>query len=123
MTETLLLKYKCCNFRPNAFGGYSFIFVCLKEINGVGFPYKFNADAISLDANGKFDGGAILTYSPHKTLADAELRWEELGLAFVEHQGSTGDESSIDMLARLALVKYRTSGQGAPDPDNIWWVN
>ncbi len=121
MTKTpLLLRLKCCNFKPSELGGYSFICVSLREIEDdkAGFPYYFCADVVSINTDGKFVGGAILTYSPHKTLKDAELRWEDLGPAFIEHEGSTGNESGIDMLSRLALLKYREL-----NPVNPWWCN
>lgn len=104
-------RTKCCNFKKYPLGGYTFIFVSLREEDlGSDFKYYFNADVISVNTDGTFVSGAILTYSPHKTLKDALLRWEDLGPAFVESDNGAG----IEELAKMAIEKL---------PINKWWVN
>lgn len=108
-------KTKLCNLKPGGIlGGFSFIFVSLNDIKDSSHrtanKYFFCANVISVDDAGKFVSGALLTYSPHKTLEEAMQRWEELGPATVESE----EGSDIEELAQKAIGQLQL---------NRWWVN
>lgn len=105
----MITKTKCCNFKSSELGGYSFIFVSIRELNNE-VKFFFCADVVHVDQGGEFVSGAVLTYSPHETLESALERWEELGPAFVE----SDEDPSVEEIAKMAIEKT---------PTNSWWLN
>ena len=103
--RAMINKTKICHFeRLYALGGYCFTYVSLCERDDLDtHKYYFEADAIYVDLDGKFVSGAILTYSPHKTLSEAMERWQEFGSSNQESE----DGSGIEQLAKRAITAYR----------------
>lgn len=102
-------RAKICDFERSALGGYSFVFVYYRERDDLGvghdgeqYHYYFEADAMHFGIDGKFAGGAFLTYGPLKTIADAKRRWNEFPPAYVE----CDDDTELKDLVAIAIRTY-----------------